>query len=36
MFSLITCKMMDNRSLEKRQDYAEYLKSTRQLLPIKK
>ena len=36
MFSLITCKMMDNRSLEKRQDYADYLKSTRQLLPIKK
>ena len=36
MFSLITCKMMDNRSLEKRQDYAEYLNSTRQLLPLKK
>ena len=32
MFSLITCKMMDNRSLEKRPDYQEYMNSTRQLI----
>ena len=36
MFSLITCKMMDNRSLERRPDYAEYMKATRQLLILKK
>ena len=32
MFSLITCRMMDNRSLEKRPDYQEYMNSTRQLI----
>ena len=32
MFSLITCQMMDNRSLERRPDYADYMKSTRQLI----
>ena len=32
MFSLITCQMMDNRSLEKRPDYREYMNSTRQLI----
>jgi len=32
MFSLITCQMMDNRSLEKRPDYQEYMNSTRQLI----
>ena len=32
MFSLITCQMMDNRSLERRLDYADYMKSTRQLI----
>ena len=32
MFSLITCQMMDNRSLERRTDYADYMKSTRQLI----
>jgi steroid 5-alpha reductase family enzyme len=36
MFSLITCKMMDNRSLERRDDYTEYLRNTRQLIPWKK
>ena len=36
MFSLITCRMMDNRSLERRDDYAEYLDTTRQLIPWKK
>ena len=36
MFSLITCRLMDNRSLEKREDYAVYLNSTRQLVPWKK
>ena len=36
MFSLITCRLMDNRSLEKREDYAIYLNSTRQLVPWKK
>ena len=32
MFSLITCQMMDNRSLERRPEYADYMKSTRQLI----
>jgi len=32
MFSLITCQMMDNRSLERRPDYSEYMNSTRQLI----
>ncbi len=32
MFSLITCQMMDNRSIERRKDYVEYMNSTRQLL----
>ena len=36
MFSLITCQMMDNRSLEKRSDYREYMNSTRQLIIWKK
>lgn len=36
MFSMITCQMMDNRSLEKRSDYHEYMDSTRQLLIIRK
>ena len=31
MFALVTCKMMDNRSLERREDYAEYMKKTSQL-----
>ena len=32
LFSLITCQMMDKRSLERRSDYHEYMKSTPQLL----
>ena len=36
MFSLITCQMMDNRSLERRPDYADYMLSTRQLVIWKK
>ena len=36
MFSLITCQMMDNRSLERRPDYADYMRSTRQLVIWKK
>ena len=32
MFSLITCQMMDNRSLERRPDFGDYIKSTRQLI----
>ena len=36
MFSLITCQMMDNRSLERRPEYADYMKSTRQLILWKK
>ena len=31
MFALVTCKMMDNRSLEKRSDYADYMQKTSQL-----
>ena len=32
MFTLATCSMMDNRSLEKRPDYADYMKKTSQLM----
>ena len=32
MFSLITCKMMDNRSLIKRDGYKDYMNKTNQLL----
>ena len=32
MFSLITCRMMDQRSLERRSDYEAYMHSTRQLI----
>ena len=32
MFTLATCSMMDNRSLEKRSDYADYMKKTSQLM----
>ncbi len=32
MFSLITCQMMDRRSLERRPNYQEYINSTHQLL----
>jgi steroid 5-alpha reductase family enzyme len=31
MFALVTCKMMDDRSLERRSDYAEYMQKTSQL-----
>ena len=31
MFALVTCKMMDDRSLERRPDYAEYMQKTSQL-----
>ena len=31
MFALVTCRMMDNRSLARRSDYAEYMKNTSQL-----
>tara|TARA_Y100001970_G_scaffold180262_2_gene219494 strand:- start:20639 stop:21502 length:864 start_codon:yes stop_codon:yes gene_type:complete len=36
MFSLKTCKMMDERSLKNRADYKEYMQRTRQLLIIPK
>tara|TARA_B100001057_G_scaffold500137_1_gene613703 strand:- start:1374 stop:2225 length:852 start_codon:yes stop_codon:yes gene_type:complete len=32
LFSLITCQMMDKRSLERRSDYHEYMRSTPKLL----
>lgn len=32
MFTLATCSMMDTRSLEKRPDYADYMKKTSQLI----
>ena len=31
MFALVTCQMMDKRSLERRPDYAEYMQKTSQL-----
>ena len=31
MFALVTCRMMDDRSLEKRSDYADYMQKTSQL-----
>jgi len=32
MFALITCKMMDDRSLIKRDGYKDYMNKTNQLL----
>ena len=32
MFTLVTCQLMDERSLERRGDYREYMDSTRQLV----
>ena len=35
MFIFASIPMMDNRSLEKREDYLEYMKETPSLLPLK-